>query len=101
MKCFTCHGTGKTRILSALHPMVQCHRCKGSGEVPEIQKAWAETGLKLRSIRINGTPYFSLGELASQSGMSPEEVSECERGVRDPKDHPLYYKLNEGSEDAK
>lgn len=90
MKCPDCM---EGKLVGAFHPVIlDCPRCNKTGEVPDIQAEWIKAGEEIRNIRReNG---LILREAAEMLGINPSELSEYERGIRNPSKLKEYLKEN-------
>lgn len=57
-----------------------CHRCNGTGEVPEEMAEWMREGRAMRDARVNGKPYRSQRDEAKRRGMTAMQLSAMEMG---------------------
>lgn len=87
--CPDCKGKGKsfchinTGLDSSMHEWgdVQCHRCKGVGNVPAEMTKWIEQGAEIKKQRVLSR--VSLYQKSLQLGISSAELSSIESGKVD------------------
>lgn len=63
---------------------MECPRCKGTAEVPDIQAEWIEIGKEIKRLRLENNLGLRAG--AVELGIQPSILSEYERGMRNPED---------------
>jgi DNA-binding XRE family transcriptional regulator len=71
---------------------IPCGVCRGQGMVEPHVRGWYDAGDKFRALRRQRD--LSLREAAKVIGVSVVDVSEAERGIRDPE--PFIQKLGAG-----
>lgn len=82
MKCPECKD-GKIFGFACLRPVsLPCPRCKSTGEVPDIQTKWMKSGEEIKRIRRDNGMGLTAG--AKYLGIKPSELSEYERGMKNP-----------------
>lgn len=86
MLCPSCNGTKRSYAFieyadkKGNQGWIECHTCKGTGEVDDDYSRRIEQGRRLRHKRVKGGAYLTQKEMALKAGVDVVSLSKMEHG---------------------